>query len=456
MIINSKNIKLLYLLMFLSIVLLNQCAIKQSSTNENNILTEKDIVNDSSIFFDEATIRYENYIYEENIKSIFIHKRGVELSEPFIILNSNDQLVLRFDELDADFYSYQYQFIHCNSNWEPSSLIELDYIEGFNDNYFENMEKSFNTHQAYVHYWTIFPNENIKFLISGNYIIKVYPENEPENPLFTQKFYISEQKMNPEINIRYPSDVEQKNYRQEVDFSFDYNPQNIINPYSNVKVFIEQNHRSDNQIIGLEPNFIRENKLVYNYDEENVFDGGNEFRYFDLSTFQKAIDRVLNVNFNDNGYNVKLMPDIKRPYKQYLERQDINGKFLIKTVDGYNWNTEGDYANVKFTLPYRNVLDKGDLYIFGQLSNWKIDPNFQLKYNTATAVYETELYLKQGYYNYLYLYVNDTTKQADVRLIEGSHFDTENDYLFKVYYKDPGDFYDRLLLYHVANSRKSF
>ncbi len=111
---------------------------------------------------------------------------------------------------------------------------------------------------------------------------------------------------------------------------------------------------------------------------------------------------------------------------------------------------------MKFTLPYRNVLDKGDLYIFGQLSNWKIDPNFQLKYNTATAVYETELYLKQGYYNYLYLYVNDTTKQADVRLIEGSHFDTENDYLFKVYYKDPGDFYDRLLLYHVANSRKSF
>ena len=150
------------------------------------------------------------------------------------------------------------------------------------------------------------------------------------------------------------------------------------------------------------------------------------------------------------------MPDEKRTYKRYLEKRDINGKFLIKTIDGNDWNTEGDYAKVLFTLPYREILDQGDIYLFGQLSNWQIHPDFQLKYNPATAVYQKEIYLKQGYYNYLYLYVNDTTQQADVRLIEGSHFDTENEYIFKVYYKDPGDFYDRLLLYHVANSRKSF
>ena len=449
-----------YLLTTLSIIFLNQCAIKHVSTNENNNSETNETINklknDSLDFYIESTIRYNNYVYNKNIKSIFIHKKGTELSEPFIILNSNEQLILRFDELNAEFNSYQYQIIHCDANWEPSQINEMDFIEGFNDNYFENMDKSFNTQQPYVHYWTIFPNENTKLLISGNYIVKVYQENDIDNPIFTQKFYVAEQKLIPEINIKYPSDVEQKYYRQEIDFSFIYNPKQVIDPYSNIRLFLEQNHRTDNHKTELEPNFIRDNKLVYNYDDENVFDGGHEFRHVDLSTFQSNTDRVSSSKLTDQGYKVSIMPDEKRTYKRYLEKSDINGKFLIKTIDGNDWNTEGDYAKVLFTLPYRETLDQGDIYIYGQLSNWKIDPDYQLKYNPATAVYQKELYLKQGYYNYLYLYVNDTTQQADVRLIEGSHFDTENDYIFKVYYKDPGDFYDRLLLYHVSNSRKSF
>ena len=396
------------------------------------------------------------HFYKENIKSLYIHKKGTELSEPYIVLNSNEQLILRFDELNADFKSYQYQIIHCDANWEPSLINEMDYIEGFNDNYFENMEKSFNTQQPYVHYWTIFPNDNTKLLISGNYIVKVFEEYDADHPIFTQKFYVAEQTLIPEINVKYPSDVDQKYYRQEVDFSFAYNPKQIIDPYSNIRLFLEQNHRTDNHKTELEPNFIRDNKLVYNYDEDNVFDGGHEFRHVDLSTFQSNTDRVASSKLTDQGYKVSIMPDEKRTYKRYLEKRDINGKFLIKTIDGNDWNTEGDYAKVLFTLPYREILDQGALYIFGQLSNWQIDPKFQLKYNPTTAVYQKEIYLKQGYYNYLYLYVNDTTQKADIRLIEGSHFDTENDYIFKVYYKDPGDFYDRLLLYHVANSRKSF
>ena len=223
-----------------------------------------------------------------------------------------------------------------------------------------------------------------------------------------------------------------------------------------MNVVVEQNHREDNCISGLEPNFVRENKLVYNYDQENVFDGGNEFRYINLTSFQTEIDRIARSELTDSSFKITLTPDEKRTYKRYLERPDINGKMLIKTVDGQDWNTESDYAKVKFTLPYRKTLDQGDLYIYGQLSNWKITPEFQMKYNPTIAAYEKEVFLKQGYYNYLYLYVNDTTKGADIRHIEGSHFDTENDYIFKVYYSDPGDFYDRLLLYHVSNSRRSF
>ena len=439
------------------IVLFSNCSLKNtiSTTDSKSGITEKE-ASEENDFYIEETLRYEDYIYDKNIKSVLLHKRSVELGEPFIILNSSDQLILRFDELNAEFNSYQYQFIHCNANWEKSNLNEMDYLNGFNDNYIENSEKSFNTHQSYVHYWTSFPNEDVNFLISGNYIVKVFEEGNPDQPLFSKKFYISEQNIMPEINISYPSNIDQKYYQQEVDFNFIYSTNQIIDPYSNVNVYVEQNHRTDNMLSNLEPNFVRENKLVYNYDDENVFDGGNEFRYINLTSFQTEIDRIRKSELTDSTYKITLVADQKRTFKRYLEKPDINGKLLIKTTDGNDWNTEGDYAHVKFTLPYRNTLDQGDLYIFGQISNWKFAPEFQMKYNTINSAYEAELYLKQGYYNYLYLYVNDTTQSADIRAIEGSHFDTENEYLFKVYYSDPGDFYDRLLLYHVANSRKSF
>jgi hypothetical protein len=427
-----------------------------SNVNDNGSIEKNEgkvIEND---FYIAETLRYEDFIYDENIKSVLLHKRGVELGEPFIILNSSEQLTLRFDELNAEFNSYQYQFIHCNANWEKSNLNEMNYLNGFNDNYIESSEKSFNTHQPYVHYWVSFPNEDVNFLISGNYIVTVFEQGNPEQPIFSKKFYVSEQNIQAEINISYPSNIDQKYYQQEVDFNFIYSTNQIIDPYSNINVFVEQNHRTDNMLSDLEPNFVRENKLVYNYDDENVFDGGNEFRYINLTSFQSEIDRILKSELTDSTYKITLVADQKRTFKRYLERPDINGKLLLKTTDGNDWNTEGDYAHVKFSLPYRNTLDQGDLYIYGQISNWKISPEFQMKYNTEISTYEAELYLKQGYYNYLYLYVNDTTKSADVRHIEGSHFDTENDYLFKVYYSDPGDFYDRLLLYHVANSRKSF
>ena len=133
------------------------CTIKNKITrNEsNNESIEKDNENiRENDFYIEETLRYEDFIYDEKIKSVLLYKRGVELGEPFIILNSSDQLILRFDELNAEYNSYQYQFIHCNANWEKSNLNEMNYLNGFNDNYIENSDKSFNTHQSYVHYWT--------------------------------------------------------------------------------------------------------------------------------------------------------------------------------------------------------------------------------------------------------------------------------------------------------------
>ncbi len=460
MIINNKNKPSIFLLPLMLLGMLYNCTPKAVSTEERFTTTETEntatIAAEKEEFFEEEPTLYKNLTYNPKIKTVLLYKKGSVLSDPVIRLNSEETLELRFDELDRDIDTYQYKIIHCNADWTQSGLTDMDYINGFDENYIDNNKYSFNSYQSYVHYWVEFPNENIQLTKSGNYIIVVYPEGEEQYPVLTQKFYVTENSMQILPKVKYPAKLDDKYYRQEVDFTLSYDKLQVINPYSNIKVHIEQNHRTDNSCTELTPNFVKEDQLIYNYEEDNVFDGGNEFRFIDISTLKNYTQRVLSIDDRNGSYKVKLKPDIKRTYKKYLETGDANGRLFIKNIDGFDHNLESDYAYTTFTIPYSRPLNKGDLYIYGQLSNWEIDNAYRLKYDYDALAYKAEIYLKQGVYNYTYLYVSDTAKSADISLIEGTHFDTENEYIFKVYYKDPGEFYDRILLYYTANSRDNF
>lgn len=459
MIINKINTQLSTIVLISSLFLSVRCTQKIVSTeerfsdlqNKNNAYPETD-----SSFYNEGVIRYEDKIYKSSIHTVLLHPKGWELSDPVILLNSEEILNLQFDELDSDIKTYQYKIIHCNKDWSKSNLSGLDYINGFQENYIDNYKYSYSTLQSYVHYSTEFPNENIQLIKSGNYIVMVYEENNEEEPIITKRFYVSENSIQIKPRIKYPSDLDNKYYQQEVDFTLLYNKGIIINPFSTISVFIEQNHRSDNSITDLKPNFAKENELVYDYDEENVFNGGNEFRHIDLSNLKIETDRVRQMENTNQSHTIWIKPDIKRTYKKYLETGDANGRFVIKNINGNNHELESDYVNTIFSLPFPEPLSKGDLYIYGQLTDWKINDKFRLQYNYEELAYKATSYLKQGYYNYNYIYISDTTTKGDISFIEGTHFDTENDYIFKVYYSDPSGFYDRLLLYYIANSRKDF
>jgi len=282
----------------------------------------------------------------------------------------------------------------------------------------------------------------------------VYPENEPENPILTRKFKITENLMTILPHVKQPMNPDDKYYMQEIDFNVKYNQSQIINPYTNLFVHISQNNRTDNQCTELTPNYVKDNELVYNQEDCNIFNGANEYRHLDLTNLKNATDRVGGIEQTSKTFNVNVLPDERRSFKRYLQFSDINGRFIVKTNHGYDFNLESDYVNVKFTLPYHEPLDKGDLFIYGQLSDWKPKEEFRLNYNYDLKAYTAEAYLKQGYYNYNYLYVSDTAKGGDMTFIEGTHWDTENDYIIEIYYRDPSQFYDRLLVRHISNSRK--
>jgi hypothetical protein len=75
-----------------------------------------------------------------------------------------------------------------------------------------------------------------------------------------------------------------------------------------------------------------------------------------------------------------------------------------------------------------------------------------MTYNYKRKGYQASLFLKQGYYNYLYGLVERGQKSADVSLIEGNHWETLNEYSIYVYYKKPGTNYDQLIASDVILS----
>ncbi|MEO6883922.1 MAG: DUF5103 domain-containing protein [Bacteroidia bacterium] len=423
-----------------------------SALEKNNFISEKDSGNQ---YFNANYLRYSDHIYKSNIRTVELYEKSWELSPPLIQLNSEQRLKLSFDDLDGDMKSYSYTLVHCDANWQPSDLHPMDYLNGFTQDQIIDYAYSYNTLQHYTHYNLIFPNENMQITKSGNYLLEVYTDNDPDSLVFTKRFMVFEQKVTVNAQVTKPVDANDMYYKQAVKFSIDYTGYNIADPYGSLTVVITQNGRWDNAISTLKPLYIKENFLDYNYDQDNEFTGDNEFRHFDLQSLRYKTDRISVINLDSNKHNqVFLTDDETRNFKRYFSDADINGNYLIKTHDGTNSELESEYVNVHFFLPYDAPITDGNLYVFGALSAWQCTDDCKMNYDYKAHGYTLSMYLKQGYYNYEYVFLKDGSTAADATLIEGMHYETENDYTIYVYNRPLGSTYDQLIAVKKINSVK--
>lgn len=419
-----------------------------------NTPTAKDSTADD--YYGDNSIRYEDYVYKKNIKTVELRDESFILTKAILALGSEEKLKLSFDDLDADLKNFSYTIIHCNANWQPSDLMPNEYIDGFLDNSINDYRYSFNTLQKYTHYNVTFPNSTLRITKSGNYILKVYQDNDPENLVITRRFLVFQNKIMIESNVRAASIIEDRLFKHEIDFKINYTGYQINNPYGDLKIVLTQNGRWDNAKTDLKPIFVKDNELVYDYDEQNVFAGGNEFRFFDIKSIRYHSERIYKVTKDSLGNHVELYTDEKRTFKRYYSQPDMNGDFLIKIQEGRDSEVEADYCYVKFFLPYDVPFTDGNLYVFGAFNGWKCNTENLLHYNAKRFGYECTLYLKQGYYNYEYVFLKDGEVAADETIIEGMHYDTENDYSIYVYHRQPGTFYDQLIGVKRLNSMKQY
>ena len=396
---------------------------------------------------------YKNGSLNTQIKTLLCHQKEDELSLPILNFNTNKQLLVSFDDLDADIKNYYYTIVHCNSDWTASDLMESEYISGFTNEPITDHEFSFNTIQKYTHYTFNFPDDNLKPILSGNYVFKIFEEGG--ETIAYKRFMILENKLTIEAQVRRATLADDRNTKHEIDFIIKHPNLVVADPFADIKVTIKQNNKEDNAITGLTPIFVKNNELVYDYEDDNTFLGNNEFRHFDIKSLRFQSDRIKEITYDSTYNHVYLFNDRKRPFDRYSIEPDINGKFLIKSQEGWKTAIEADYAFVHFTLPVDHI-SYGDMYVIGGFSDWQLKDEFRLRYNAKQRRYEGNIYIKQGYYNYHYA-LNDTiTKRVDVSFIEGTHYQTRNDYYVYVYYRAIGDRYDRFVGFLKTSSKELF
>lgn len=416
----------------------------------------------SDTYFEGDFLRYEDYVYRQSIKTVLFHREGWEITPPLILFNSEEKLVLSFDDLDGDYKMWQYTVIHCDASWKPTDLWQNEYLEGFTDDYIRDYRFSFNTLQPFTHYTVTIPNENLKFTLPGNYLLKIYPDGDPEKPVITRRFMVVDPRVKVTGKVKRAGNIDQYFSHHEIPFSVHHPSYPISEPFRDLKVVILQNQRWDNALWGLKPMMLRTDELDYQYsDGSNTFEAGNEFRYFDIKSLRYNSERIRFIENRTDGYHVTLFPDATRTKKVYVTYTDINGQMLIKTEDAQDASTEAEYVWVDFFVPIEAPFTDGSVYVMGALTDWQYrttsgtdgnEPYGRMKYNFARQGYEARLYLKQGYYNYMYAFLPNGKTKAELSRLEGSLFETRNSYTILVYYREPGTRFDRLIAAEVITN----
>jgi len=404
--------------------------------------------------YSQENYECRNKIYKDNIKTVLLYREGWEFSYPIIDLKSDKHMILEFDDLNNVSTDYSYTFIHCDSEWKPSILNPVEYIKGFEEEQILDYESSFNTLVQYTHYRLSLPNENMQPIISGNYILLVYEGYDRDNPIISRRFYVVDEQIVIDATEKRSSIVNSINDSQEIEIKL-YDKKGIIyNPQDHLKVVTLQNNNQEIYIDRFSPDYIKGNTFEYNNPRKMRFKGGNEYRYFNVKNTKYLTDRFHSILFNKPYYIFELIRERPKPILPYTYAQDINGEMLIVADYIDNYELEADYVYVDFTLDYDFELTAGNFYVYGAISGWEINKRNKMSYDFGDKAYKLRMLLKQGFYNYEYIYVGNNEKVIDLSLTEGNHYETENNYVIYVYYKPQGSEYDQLIGYKIINSLK--
>jgi hypothetical protein len=377
-------------------------------------------------------------IHHPNIKTAFIQNESAFL-HPNVVLNwgSEQKASLQFDDLGLNYPNYYFRLIHCQSDWKPSPLADLEYLSDFNDIPLRNPESSVGTKVPYLHYSVPIPS----LKVSGNYIAMVYNKRNKKDTVLCVRFSVAEQLMQIGTQFSFAKTNSLRATHQSIDFKLLIPPSLNFTGDDQLSIQIRQNHQSPNLLKRLPTGQfnLQENSLTFPfYAQENAFPGSNEFRMIDLRSAQQKLSYVEHIETGDKYNTISTQTEQAQGLYPYVQRADINGAFVVESYESRNNPLQADYVNCTFRLKTQSIEE--NTYVVGGFNDYQNDSPLQL--NPSSGLLEYSTILKQGIYNYQF-----KSKNPSNTTLEGNYSQTENSYEILVYFQKPGTRYDALVGY---------
>lgn len=374
------------------------------------------------------------------------------MQPPVLTLNGDSRLEVNFDELADESSFLRYSIEHCTADWQPSGLVESEYLDGFNYADISDYRFSGATTVPYVHYSFTIPNEQIRPVISGNYILKVYRDSEPDTPLLQLRFSVSEQSAVISADVDTRTDININERHQQLTVNVDARG-DVANIYNDLIVTISQNGRTDNEVRLTTPQTVSGTTATYRHLPALIFPAGNEYRRFETVSTDQPTMQVSDITYVHPYYHATLYDDLPRNKEPYSYDLALNGRYVVRRQGSTDSDVDADYMLTHFTLDMPE-LHGYDVYIDGDLTLRTLSPDALMHYDIAEKKYTTTLLLKQGSYSYQYIAVPKGKTTGYTEPIEGDFYRTANQYTITVYYRKPGSRYDRLLGTHTITATR--
>ena len=357
----------------------------------------------------QSPVDTSTQVFDSSFKSLKVAVEGNDYVAPVVLLGGDSRIRVEFDQISPEMQYLRYSVMHCDADWQPSMLVDSEYVDGFNEAEITDYAYSSGTLVNYVHYALTLPNDDISPTISGNYLLKVYPENEPDNVCLH---------------------VDTRNYA-------------VDNMYQDLKVRVVQNGRADNLVAVNQPQRVASRRAFFEHNRSLIFPAGNEYRRFEAVTTNYHGIGVDYYQFNEPYYHVVLKVDEPRAYDSYTYDRTQFGRFTIRQSDVDRSDTQAEYMVAHFALAMPE-LQNGDMYVVGEFTQDRCNPANRMYYNHNEQRYEAEMLVKMGSYNYQYFWVADGGK-PNPAVVEGDFYQTVNEYTVYVYHRPAGCRYDRLV-----------
>ncbi len=386
------------------------------------------------------------------VKSLKYYPREDQIGFPVIFSGGGkgDYLTVDFDIASEHIPDLDIVFRFCDMNWKPYDNI---FLANFGKNTARNL--NFETlpvtvTEAHYHSRDRFPNANVEFPFSGNWMFFITDAQDTSIVYGYGKFYVvySEIAMHDTLKNEI---LEDNNYfPNELGKVFNI----TTNFYLNEKLFpafvnnvtIIENRKLDYPVI-IDRSFNTNTRQFY-WDADRKFSfiardirPGNEYRQVDLRNINKFTSVNAKAQFDGLEYS--------RFFKE--GPRDRNGGSVI---DNFN-NPNSTYLNVTFSI---RPPDKtyGDVFLVGAFNNWDLSPDYRMDYKDG--IFSKTIQLKRGVYDYQYVvadYQNGQIKNPDWYILEGNSWGTTNEYNIFVYYNEPTyGGYDKIIGYSRIISRR--